>query len=143
MRGLLLLAGLAALGLNFGHAEELDTRSAIGITSGRSVDAALKRAQKDNKRVLVLVVDASKNGQTFHVKGMMEFEETKTLVKEHFHLVVTDFRDKNIRTLVAGESSERPVYVLLQKDGSLIQKGTTALGGNNGNKLVKGWVAAP
>lgn len=141
MKSILLIGVLAILSAGANRAEEVDTRSAIGITAGRSVDAAVKRAAKENKRVLVLVVDPTKKAQTFHIKGMMEFEETKNLVKDHFILVVTDFRDKNIRDHVEKESTERPVYVLLNKDGSLVQKGTTAMGGANGNKLVKEWVA--
>lgn len=122
-------------------AEEFDSRAALGITSGRSVEAAIKRGQKENKQVLVFVVDESKKAQGFHIKGMLEFEETKALVRDHFLLVVTDFKDKNIRDRVAGESTERPVYVLFNRDGTVAQKGSTAMGGKLGNDLVKGWVA--
>jgi thioredoxin-related protein len=135
-----LILAVALCLLSSAVAEEVDTRAAIGITSGRSVNAAVKRAEKENKQVLVLVVDASKQSQAFHIKGMMEFEETKDLVKEHFILVMTDFEDKNIRDYVKTENRERPAYVLLGKDGKVIQKGTAAVGGRVGNDLVKGWV---
>ncbi|WP_133796211.1 hypothetical protein [Prosthecobacter fusiformis] len=121
------------------HAEEFDSRDAIGITSGRSVAAALKRAEKENKQVLVFAVDETKKSQSFHIKGMLEFEETKQQVRDHFILVVTDFKDKNIRAIVANESTERPFYILFNKDGSVVQKGTTAMGGTLGAKLVKEW----
>jgi hypothetical protein len=123
------------------RAEEIDTRAAIGISSGRSVDAALKRAATDNKLVLVIAADPDKKSQTFHVKGMMEFEETKKLVKEHFILVSTDLKEKHVRSMLGDLSTERPVYFLLDKDGKTIAKGTTAVGGKAGNDLVKGWTA--
>lgn len=122
-------------------ADEFDSRAVLGMTAGNSVDAAVKRGKKDNKKVLVLALDSKKNGQSFHIKGMMEFEETKKLVQEHFLIVVTDFKDKNIRDHVGSDGTDRPMYFLFDTEGKLIQKGTTAMGGAAGAKLVKEWTA--
>src|SRR5690606_8389155 len=108
---------------------KFDARSSLGITAGRSITAALKRAEKEDKRVLVFAVDESKTAQGFHIRGMLEFEETKQRVRDHFLLVVTDFKDKDIRDLVVNESTERPFYVLFNKDGTVAQKGSAAMGG--------------
>ena len=135
----LLLSALASIAVV--SAEEFDARDSLGINAGRSVDAAIKRAAKEDKRVLVLALDPDKKNQGFHIRGMMEFEETKDLVKEHFILVVTDFKDKHIRDLVGEITKERPMYVLFNKDGTVAEKGTAAVGGKVGAELVKKWVA--
>ncbi len=132
---------LLTLGLNQVMGDEFDSRAVLGMTAGNSVDAAVKRGKKDNKKVLVLALDSKKNGQSFHIKGMMEFEETKKLVQEHFLIVVTDFKDKNIRDHVGSDGTDRPMYFLFDTDGKLIQKGTTAMGGSAGAKLVKEWAS--
>lgn len=122
-------------------ADEFDSRAVLGMTAGNSVDAAVKRGKKDNKRVLVLALDTKKNNQSFHIKGMMEFEETKKLVRENFLIVVTDFKDKNIRDHVGSDGTDRPMFFLFDTEGKIIQKGTTAMGGAAGAKLVKEWTA--
>ena len=132
---------LLTFGCLSAQAESFDSRAVLGITSGVSVDAAVKRAKKENKRVLVFALDEKKSSQGFHIKGMLEFEEAKKLVQEHFLLVVTDFKDKHIRDQIGSDGTDRPMYFLLDADGKIIQKGTTAMGGAAGAKLVKGWTA--
>lgn len=122
------------------RAESFDARAALGITAGSSVDAAVKRGKKENKRVLVFALDETKI-QGFHIQGMLEFEETKKLVKENFLLVVTDFKDKHIRDQIGSMGTERPMYFLFDTDGKIIQKGSTAMGGSAGAKLVKEWTS--
>jgi hypothetical protein len=99
----------------------------------------VKRGKKENKKVLVFALDEKKNSQGSHIQGMLEFEETKKLVKENFLLVVTDFKDKHIRDQIGSVGTERPMYFLFDTDGKIIQKGTTAMGGTAGAKLVKEW----
>ncbi|GAA5142923.1 hypothetical protein GCM10023213_29730 [Prosthecobacter algae] len=123
------------------QADEFDSQAFMGMTSGNSVGAAIKRGEKDNKRVLVFAYDEKKNGQAFHIKGMLELEETKKLVREHFILVITDFKDRNIRDVIGSEGMDRPVYFLFNTDGSLVQKGTAAMGAGAGAKLVKEWTS--
>lgn len=132
---------LIALCLSQAQADDFDSRAVLGMTAGNSVDAAVKRGKKDNKKVLVLALDSKKNNQSFHIKGMMEFEETKKLVRENFVLVVTDFKDKNIRDLVGSDGTDRPMYFLFNTDGKLAQKGTTAMGGAAGAKLIQEWTS--
>ena len=121
------------------RAESFDSRAVLGMTSGVSVDAAVKRGKKENKRVLVFALDEQKSNQSFHIKGMLEFEEAKKLVRENFVLVVTDFKDKHIRDQIGSDGTDRPMYFLFSTDGKVIQKGTTAMGGAAGAKLVKEW----
>jgi hypothetical protein len=130
---------LLILGLSQVQADTFDSRAVLGMTSGVSVDAAVKRGKADNKRVLVFALDDKKTSNAFHIKGMLEFEETKKLVKENFLIVVTDFKNKNVRDHLAKEPTDRPMYLLLNTDGTLAQKGVTAMGGAAGNKLVKEW----
>ncbi len=130
---------LLTLGLSQVQADTFDSRAVLGMTSGVSVDAAVKRGKTDNKRVLVFALDDKKTSNAFHIKGMLEFEETKKLVKENFLIVVTDFKNKNVRDHLAKEPTDRPMYLLLNTDGTLAQKGVTAMGGAAGNKLVKEW----
>ena len=130
---------LLTLGISQVQADTFDSRAVLGMTSGVSVDAAVKRGKADNKRVLVFALDDKKTSNAFHIKGMLEFEETKKLVKENFLIVVTDFKNKNVRDYLAKEPTDRPMYLLLNTDGTLAQKGVTAMGGAAGNKLVKEW----
>lgn len=103
------------------------------------MDAAVKRGKADNKRVLVFALDDKKTSNAFHIKGMLEFEETKKLVKENFLIVVTDFKNKNVRDYLAKEPTDRPMYLLFDTEGKVVQKGVTAMGGAAGNKLIKEW----
>ena len=130
---------LLTLGISQVQADTFDSRAVLGMTSGVSVDAAVKRGKADNKRVLVFALDDKKTSNAFHIKGMLEFEETKKLVKENFLIVVTDFKNKNVRDHLAKEPTDRPMYLLLNTDGTLAQKGVTAMGGAAGNKLLKDW----
>jgi hypothetical protein len=42
---------------------------------------------------------------------------------------------------VGKDPTDRPFYVLFNTDGTVVQKGVTAMGGSAGNKLVKEWTA--
>jgi hypothetical protein len=119
-------------------ADEFDARAVLGVSEGHNVEGAIKRAEKEKKRVLVFALDPKKDNQAFHIKGMLEFEETKKLVKENFLIVVTDFKEKTIKPLAAGEATDRPMYFLFDKDGKVIQKGTTAMGGSRGERTGQG-----
>ena len=130
---------MLTLGLSQVQADTFDSRAVLGMTSGVSVDAAVKRGKADNKRVLVFALDDKKTSNAFHIKGMLEFEETKKLVKENFLIVVTDFKNKNVRDFVGKEPTDRPMYLLFDTEGKVVQKGVTAMGGAAGNKLVKEW----
>lgn len=122
-------------------ADEFDAQSFLGVSAGNSVGAAIKRGEKDGKKVLVFAYDSKKQNQAFHIKGMLDLEETRKLVRENFLVVVTDFKDKNVRDHVGSETQTRPMYFLFGPDGKLIQKGTAAMGASLGGKLVKEWTA--
>lgn len=143
MRTLTFLPRILMIGvlLATARADDFNARAVLGVTPGNSVAAAVKRGAKDGKRVLVFALDPKKNNQSFHIEGMLEFQETKRLVLEHFLIVVTDFKDRNIRDLVGDDGTDRPMYFLFNTDGTLAQRGTTAMGGVAGAKLVKEWTS--
>lgn len=139
----LLLAALVSLSIfPTARADDFDAQSFLGMSAGNSVGAAIKRGEKDGKKVLVYAYDAKAANQAFHIKGMLQLEETRQLVRENFLIVVTDFKDKNIREHVGSESQTRPMFFLFGTDGKLIQKGTAAVGPTVGGKMVKDWTAA-
>jgi len=139
MKTALLPILLLTLGISQVQADTFDSRAVLGMTSGVSVDAALKRGKAENKRVLVFALDEKRKDNSFHIKGMLQFDETKKLVRENLLIVVTDFKNKNVRDFVGKDPTDRPMYLLFNTDGSLAQKGVTAMGGSAGNKLVKEW----
>ena len=118
-------------------AEDLDGRTAFATTPGRSVGAALARAAKENKRVLVFVVDLGKK-EGGHIKGTMGAEETKQIVKDNFLVViVTNPAEKYIAGLVDDVVSVHPAYVLFKPDGTVLAKGDAAMGAANGLKWAQ------
>lgn len=132
---------LLLLGIMPAAADEFKAQEFLGMTAGNNVGAAIKRGEKDGKKILVFAYDSKKKGQAFHIEGMLGLEETRKLVRENFLLVITDFKDKNIRDVVGSESQDRPVYLLFNTDGKVIQKGTAAMGAGPGAKVVKEWTS--
>ena len=120
-------------------ADDFDAQSFLGMSAGNNVGAAIKRGEKDGKKVLVFAYDSKKQGQSFHIEGMLDLEETRRLVRENFLIVLTDFKDRNIRDHVGNETQTRPMYFLFSTDSTLIQKGSAAVGAGQGNKLVAEW----
>ncbi|MDB6138767.1 MAG: hypothetical protein JWO94_1839 [Verrucomicrobiaceae bacterium] len=135
----LLVIALFIIGISRGQADTFDSRAFLGVASGVSVEAAIKRGKAANKRVLVFVLDEKKSSNSFHIKGMLEFDESKKLARENFLIVVTDFKNKGVRDFVGKEPTDRPMFLLFNADGTLAQKGVTAMGGAAGAKLIKEW----
>ncbi len=138
-RGPLFALTLIAVGCTTAIADDFDAQSFLGMSAGNNVGAAIKRGEKDGKRVLVFAYDAKKPGQAFHIEGMLDLEQNRQLVRDNFLIVLTDFKDRNIRDQVGDESQTRPMFFLFGTDGKLIQKGTAAVGAGSGNKLVVEW----
>ncbi len=132
----LILLGLGAMAV---AADDFNAQSFLGMSAGNSVGAAIKRGEKDGKKVLVFAYDPAKRGQAFHIEGMLDLEETRRLVRDNFLIVLTDFKDRNIRDHVGDETQTRPMFFLFGTDGKLIQKGTAAVGAKPGNRLVQEW----
>jgi hypothetical protein len=103
----------------------------------------LERAGKEQKRVLVFVVNPAKR-EGFHIKGTMGAAETKQLVKDNFLVViVTNPSEKYIAGLVDDVVSVHPAYVLFKPDGTVMAKGDAAMGAANGVKWAQQLVAMP
>ena len=124
-------------------AEDLDGRSAFLTAPGRDVAQALKKAGEEKKRVLVFVVNTTKH-HGGHIAGTMEVEETKNLVRDNFIVViVTNPHEKHVAGLVDDVVSIHPAYVVFKPDGTVVEKGDAAMGGNNGLKWIQKLVATP
>ena len=124
-------------------AEDLDGRTAFLTTPGRSVSAALNRAGKERKRVLVFVVNPAKR-EGGHIKGTMGADETKQIVRDHFLVViVTNPSEKYIAGVVDDVVSVHPAYVLFEPDGTVLAKGDAAMGAANGVKWAQQLAALP
>lgn len=107
---------------------DLDGRSAFTPPPGRDIGAALKRAERENKRVLVFLVDPAKN-QAQHLIGTMSPAETKQTVKDHFIVVLlTNPHEPHIAGQVTDVVSVHPAYFLFDKDGKILAKGDAAMG---------------
>ena len=124
-------------------AEDLDGRTAFLSAPTRDVGGALERAGKENKRVLVFVVNPGKH-HGGHIVGTMEVAETKQLVKDNFIVVlVTNPHEKHVAGLVDDVVSIHPAYIVFKADGTVVEKGDAAMGGNNGLIWMKKLVAMP
>jgi hypothetical protein len=124
-------------------AEDQDGRTAFLSAPGRDVGQALKRAGEEKKRVLVFVVNPTKH-HGGHIIGTMEVEETKKLVRDNFIVViVTNPHEKHVAGLVDDVVPIHPAYVIFKPDGTVVEKGDAAMGGNNGLKWIQKLVATP
>lgn len=122
------------------HAAEFDARSAFGTTPGRDIDAALKRAQKENKRVLVAVYDSKGdyNDQGLQIKYFTDLEETKKLLKENFIIVLMDRNHKDLTKYAdAAANTERPHYILLSPTGSKLKTDSLVANPTDGLRRTK------
>jgi hypothetical protein len=133
----------ALLSLTKTVAEDQDGRTAFLTAPGRDVGQALKRAGEEQKRVLVFVVNPTKH-HGGHIIGTMEVEETKKLVRDNFVVVIlTNPHEKHVAGLVDDVVSIHPAYVVFKPDGTVVEKGDAAMGGNNGLKWIQKLVATP
>lgn len=142
MKTLLLSLALLATSL---QAADFDARSAFGTTPGRDIDAALKRAQKENKRVLVAVYDTKGdyNDQGLQIKYFTDLAETKKLLKDNFIIVLLDRNHKDLaKYAAAGTNTERPHYMLLSSAGAKLKEDTLVANPTDGLRRAKEIVAA-
>ncbi len=128
------------------HAADFDARSAFGTTPGRDIDAALKRAQKEKKRVFVAVYDSKGdyNDQGLQIKYFTDLEETKKLLKDNFIIVLLDRNHKDLSKYAdASSNTERPHYILLSSAGSKLKTDTLVANPADGLRRTKEILAAP
>lgn len=126
-------------------AKDFDARSAFGTTPGRDLDAALKRAQKDSKRVFVAVYDpkGDYNDQGLQIKYFTDLEETKKLLKDNFIIVLLPRDHKDLAKYAGGGNTERPYYILLSPTGTKIKQDNLVANPADGLRRTKEIVATP
>ena len=126
-------------------AAEFDPRAAFGSVPGRDLDAALKRAEKENKRVFLAFYDpkGDYNDQGLQIKYFTDLVETKKLLKTNFVVVLLPRGHKDLAKYTASMNTERPRFILLSPKGDFIKDDTLAQNPEWGLKIVQALVALP
>ncbi len=140
-----LLCLLLALFTTALTAAEFDARAAFGTVPGRDLDAALKRAQKENKRIFLAIYDpkGDYNDQGLQIKYFTDMEETKKLLKENFIIVLLARTHKDAAKYIVGMNTERPRYILLSSTGTKLKDDTLAANPEDGLRRIKELLAQP
>ncbi len=127
------------------HAAEFDARAAFGSVPGRDLDSALKRAQKENKRIFLAIYDpkGDYNDQGLQIKYFTDLEETKKLLKDNFVVVLLARTHKDAAKYIGAMNTERPRYILLSSTGNKIKDDTLAANPEDGLRRIKELVAMP
>lgn len=128
------------------QAAEFDSRAAFGMAPARDVDAALKRAAKDKKLVVLFGFDPKADGSYpgYGIAYFMESAETKKLVKERYIIVVLERGHKDLERYPNPGVPEKPYYVLIRPDGKTAKTEMVIANPSVGLKTVKEeWPAVP
>lgn len=107
-----------------------EPREVFGIAPGRDLDAALKRAQTDRKRVLLFYWNSKEKERDpgLEMRYFAEREETKKVMKNNFVIVLLDREHKDVKPYLTGQNIEKAQWALIRNDGKLIK--TEAVYGN-------------
>jgi hypothetical protein len=126
-------------------AKPFDARATFGVAPGLDLNAALKRAEKDKKRVLLFFWNSREKGNYpgLEMKYFAELQETKQLLKDNFILVLLDRDNKDVKKYLPEGNIEKAQWVLIAPDGSVVQRGPTDVNPEGGLKKVKELVALP
>ena len=127
------------------QAAEFDSRAAFGMAPARDVDAALKRAAKDKKQVVLFGFDPKADGSFpgYMIAYFMELAETKKLVKDNFIVVVLERGHKDLERYPNPGPPEKPYYALLRPDGNTAKTEMVYANSSVGLKTVKEWPKLP
>ena len=126
-------------------AADFDAQAVFGYPPGHDVDAALKRAAKAKKKVLLFSYDPKAAGlyPGLDITYFMELLETKKLVKENFIVVVLLRGHKDLERYKSPGAPEKAYYALISADGHTAKTGMAATNPEGGLKNVKEWLAMP
>lgn len=126
-------------------AADFDARAAFGQAPGRDIDAALKRATKDKKRVFVTFHDpkGDYNDQGLAIKYFTDLQETKELLKANFIIVLLPRGHKDLEPYTRGMNTERPLYIVLNSNGTKVKADSIYANPEEGLRIVKELVAIP
>lgn len=127
------------------HAADFDARKVFGTSPGRDLDAALKRAAKENQRVVLFTYDPKDGGiyPGSDITFFMDLLETKKLVKENFIVVLLTRGHKDLVRYPSPGAPEKAYYVLFRRDGKVAKTEMVSRNGDGGLKTVKEWLATP
>lgn len=127
------------------QAAEFDSRAAFGMAPARDVDAALKRAAKDKKQVILFGFDPMADGSFpgYGIAYFMEQPETKKLVKENYIVVVLERGHKDLERYPNPGTPEKPYYALIRPDGKTAKTEMVFANSSVGLRTVKGWPTLP
>lgn len=127
------------------RAGPLDVRAAFDTTPGRDMDAALKRAEKEKKRVFLATYDPKEGGNFpgLDIKYFTDLQETKKLLKDNFILVLLLKGHKDLAKFKPSGNTEKAYYVLVSSSGQVIKSDKMAANPEEGLKIVKELVALP
>lgn len=124
-------------------AAPLDERAAFGTSPGRDVDAALKRAQKEKKRIFLATYDPKEGGNFpgLDIKYFTDLEETKKLLKENFIIVLLTKGHKDLERYKPSGNTEKAYYVVISSSGQMLKTDKMAANPETGLKIVKELIA--
>ena len=126
-------------------AGEFDPRAAFGITPGRDLNNAIKRAAQAKKRVFLVFWNSNEKGNYpgLEMKYFAELEETKKLLKDNFILVLLDRKHQDVKKYIPDGNIEKAQWVLISPDGKVIKQDAVYGNPDVGLKTVKELIALP
>lgn len=140
-----LIASILLLGCLCCPAADFDARVAFGSSPGRDVDAALKRAEKEKKRVLLFSYDP-KVGSDYpgsDITMFMDLQETKKLVREKFIVVLLTRGHGDLKRYPSPGAPEKAYYFLLRPEGTTVKAEMVYRNPDVGLKTIKELIASP
>jgi hypothetical protein len=125
------------------NAAGFDERTAFGIAPGRDLDAALKRAEKEKKRVFLVFWNSKEKTDYpgLDIKYFTQLQQTKKLLTDHFIIVLLDRGHKDVKKYLDAANTEKAQYVLITPAGDALKQGAMNVNENNGLKIVQELVA--
>jgi hypothetical protein len=122
-----------------------NAREAFGVAPGLDLNSALKRAEKDKKRVFLIFWNSREKGNYpgLEMKYFAELQETKKLLKDNFIVVLLDRDNKDAKKYRPEGNIEKAQWVLIAPDGSVVKQAAVYGNPDEGLKAVKELVALP
>ena len=128
-----------------GLAGEFDARATFGVVPARDLDSALKRAEKDKKRVFLVFWNSKEKGNNpgLDIRYFAELQETKKLLREHFVLVLLDREHRDVKRYIPQGNIEKAQWVLIGAGGRVVKQAAVYANPDVGLRTVKELVALP
>lgn len=129
-------------------AAPFDARAAFDTTPGRDVDAAIKRAAKEKKRVILFAYSPKQstsggNYPGLSIKYFTDLQETKKLLKANFIIVLLEKGHKDLERFKPAGNTERDYWVVISSTGDTVKADTVYGNPDEGLKIVKELIGLP